>query len=329
MTSIFTTRIRLNKQGTGDNDSTWGTVLNNEVIELTDFAIAGYTTLNLAAADITLTANDGAADEARSAMLELTGTLVADRSVFIPTGVSKSYIIKNSTSGAFSSTILISGGTGTVIPQGGSTVVMTDGTTVTDVDSTSLGRLGTASTLDYASVTDYGVSSGSILPIQLLQVSISDLRYANVSSDETITGAYTFTSTTSFNTTAAATTATQVIFNAVEVIASATQAYSKPVSVAVASSAVSLDFSTGNNFTTILNGNVSIANPTTPQPGQSGIIYIRQDGTGSRTMSFNSDWDFPGGNAPTLSTAVSAVDALIYNVRTSTAISAFVQKNLS
>ncbi len=304
MTATYTTRIRLTKQGTGDNDSTWGVVLNDEVIDLTDYAIAGYTTISLAAGDVSLTINDGAADEARSAMLELTGTLTGDRGVYLPTNISKSYIVKNDTSGAYSTTVLINGGTGSAIPQGASVIVFTDGTTVTPAtDSTGLG-LGTAAELNF------GTSINELIP-----VSSADTRYANVSSDETITGAYTFTSTTSFNTT--------------EVIASATQAYSKPVSVAVASSAVSLDFSTGNNFTTILNGNVSIANPTTPQPGQSGIIYIRQDGTGSRTMSFNSNWDFAGGTAPTLSTAASAVDALIYNVQTSTAISAFVQQNLS
>ena len=311
MTATYTTRIRLTKQGTGDNDSTWGVVLNDEVIELTDYAIAGYTTISLAAGDVSLTINDGTADQARSAMLELTGTLTGNRGVYLPTNISKSYIVKNDTSGAYSTTVLINGGTGSAIPQGASVIVFTDGTTVTPAtDSTGLG-LGTAAELNF------GTSINELIP-----VSSADTRYANVSSDETITGAYTFTSTTSFNT-------TEVIFNTTEVIASATQAYSKPVSVAVASSAVSLDFSTGNNFTTILNGNVSIANPTTPQPGQSGIIYIRQDGTGSRTMSFNSNWDFAGGNAPTLSTAASAVDALIYNVQTSTAISTFVQQNLS
>ena len=144
-------------------------------------------------------------------------------------------------------------------------------------------------------------------------MSSADARYANVSSDETITGNYTFSSSTTFT---------------AQVIGTGAQAFSSPVSVAVASSAVALDFATGNNFTTILNGNVSIANPSNVQPGQSGIIYIVQDGTGSRTMSFNSNWKFEGGNAPTLSTGASDVDALIYNVRTSTAISAFSVLNI-
>ena len=302
MAATYTTRIRLTKQGTGDNDSTWGTVLNDEVIDLTDFAIAGYTTISLAAGDVSLTANDGTTDQARSAMLELTGTLSGNTGVYLPSGITKNYMVKNNTSGAFTATVLINGGTGHAVPQGGTAIVLTDGVTVSPaVDSTGLGY-GTAATLDF------GTGDANLIP-----VSSADDRYANVSSDETITGNYTFSSSTTFT---------------AQVIGTGAQAFSSPVSVAVASSAVSLDFSTGNNFTTILNGNVSIANPSNLQPGQSGIIYVVQDGTGSRTMSFNSDWKFTGGTAPTLSTAASAVDALIYNVRTSTAISAFPVLNI-
>ena len=309
MASTFTTRIRLNKQGTGDNDSTWGTVLNDEVIDLTDFAIAGYTTISLAGGDVSLTTNDGTADEARSAMLELTGTLTGDTGVYLPFGITKSYIVKNNTSGSFNATILIDGGTGTAVPQGGSIIVMTDGTTVTDaVDTTALG-LGTASTLNF------GTSVNELIP-----VSSADVRYVAVSTDSTITSAKTFTSATTFS---AITTFTSTV------VGTGSQAYSSPVSVAVATSAVVLDFATGNNFTTIINGNVSIANPSNPQPGQSGIIYIRQDGTGSRTASFAANWEFTGGTAPTLSTAADARDALIYNVVSATDISTFPVLNIS
>jgi hypothetical protein len=315
MASTFTTRIRLNKQGTGDNDSTWGIVLNDEVIELTDFAIAGYTTISLVGGDVSLTANDGAADTARSAMLELTGTLTGDTGVYLPSGITKSYIVKNNTSGSFNATILIDGGTGTAVPQGGSIIVMTDGTTVTDaVDTTALG-LGTASTLNF------GTSVNELIP-----VSSADVRYVAVSTDSTITSAKTFTSATTFSaitTFSASTTFTSTV------VGTGSQAYSSPVSVSVVTSAVSLDFATGNNFTTILNGNVSIANPVNPQPGQSGIIYVLQDGAGSRTMSFNANWKFEGGTAPTLSTAANARDALIYNVVSATDISTFPVLNIS
>lgn len=80
------------------------------------------------------------------------------------------------------------------------------------------------------------------------------------------------------------------------------------------------DFSASNNFSVTLGGNRTLANPTNIVAGQSGVIFVSQDGTGSRTLSYGSYWDFAGGNAPTLSTAASSVDLLAYVVRTTTSI---------
>lgn len=81
------------------------------------------------------------------------------------------------------------------------------------------------------------------------------------------------------------------------------------------------DFAANNNFTVTLGGNRSIANPTNIVAGQSGSIFLVQDATGSRTLSWGSYWDFAnGGTAPTLSTAANAVDRIDYVVRTSTSI---------
>jgi|DEB0MinimDraft_10_1074344.scaffolds.fasta_scaffold25755_2 hypothetical protein len=304
MASTYTTRIRLEKQGTGDNDSTWGVVLNENVIDLIDTAIAGYTTISLAAGDVSLTTNDGSADEARSAMLHLSGTLTGNTGVYLPSGISKIYVVRNSTSGAYDSTVLINGGTGHVVPQGSAVMVYTDGTTVAPVfDSTSFGY-GTAATLNF------GTSVNELIP-----VSAADVRYVTTSATQTVTGDKTYSGST--------------VYTSTTVQGVGTQAYSSPVSVAVSTSSVEYDLGAGNNFTTVLNANVTFENPVNPQPGQSGIIYVRQDGTGSRTVSFAANWQFSGGNGPTLSTAASAVDALIYNVRTSTAISGFFVTNLS
>ncbi len=80
------------------------------------------------------------------------------------------------------------------------------------------------------------------------------------------------------------------------------------------------DFATANNFTVTLAGNRTIANPTNLTAGQSGSIFIVQDGTGSRTAAWGSYWDFAGGTAPTLSTTAAAVDRVDYVVRSSTSI---------
>ncbi len=59
--------------------------------------------------------------------------------------------------------------------------------------------------------------------------------------------------------------------------------------------------------------NATLANPTNSQPGDSGVITITQDAAGNRTMAFDTDWKFSGGD-PTLSTAAGAVDVLVYYV---------------
>lgn len=89
------------------------------------------------------------------------------------------------------------------------------------------------------------------------------------------------------------------------------------------------DFSASCNFTVTLGGNRTLANPTNLVAGQSGSIFIVQDGTGSRTLSWGSYWDFAGGTAPTLSTAASSVDRIDYIVRSSTSIHTVFTANYS
>jgi len=77
-----------------------------------------------------------------------------------------------------------------------------------------------------------------------------------------------------------------------------------------------------NNFSVTLGGNRTLANPTNLTAGQSGVIVITQDGTGSRTLAYGSNFKFPGGTAPTLTTTASAVDVLAYYVESATRITA-------
>jgi len=89
------------------------------------------------------------------------------------------------------------------------------------------------------------------------------------------------------------------------------------------------DFSLSNNWSLTIGGNRTLANPTNLTAGQSGCIWITQDGTGSRTLAYGSYWDFTGGTAPTLTTTAAAVDCLVYAVQSSTKITATLITNLS
>ena len=81
MATSYTSRIRLEQQGDGENPNSWGAILNQNVFGLVDDAIGAYTTIGTSGSqlvnDTTLTTNDGASDAAHSAMLELQGYLVS------------------------------------------------------------------------------------------------------------------------------------------------------------------------------------------------------------------------------------------------------------
>lgn len=103
--------------------------------------------------------------------------------------------------------------------------------------------------------------------------------------------------------------------------------YSVEVATLTDGATITPDFEANQNFTVTLGGNRTLANPsnvTSDKVGQVGSIFVVQDGTGSRTLSFGSNWDFINGTAPTLSTAASAVDRIDYIVRSTTSIQAVV-----
>lgn len=105
-----------------------------------------------------------------------------------------------------------------------------------------------------------------------------------------------------------------------------TKAQRGAISALTDGATITPDFNEGNFYSVTLAGNRVLANPTNAAAGQSGSIFITQDGTGSRTLSFGSSWKFAGGVAPTLSTASGAEDRLDYVVKSSTHIQASLSK---
>ena len=85
---------------------------------------------------------------------------------------------------------------------------------------------------------------------------------------------------------------------------------------------IATDLALSNNFSVTLAGNRTLANPTNTVAGQSGSIFITQDGTGSRTLAFGTNFKFVAGTAPTLSTAASSIDRIDYVVAEATKIHA-------
>ena len=81
-----------------------------------------------------------------------------------------------------------------------------------------------------------------------------------------------------------------------------------------ATGSTTLDYDAYSNFILTFTGNVTLANPTTESVGQSGIIVIIQDGTGSRTIATGTDYEWPAGTEPAISTSANSVDILPYFV---------------
>jgi hypothetical protein len=99
-----------------------------------------------------------------------------------------------------------------------------------------------------------------------------------------------------------------------DVAQSFTAAQRGAVSALTDGATITADFALANNFSVTLGGNRTLANPTNLTVGQSGVIKVTQDGTGSRTLAYGSNWDFAGGTVPTLTTTANAVDILAYYV---------------
>ena len=130
MASTFTTNIRLEKQGDGENPNAWGTILNSNVIDLVDQAVAAYQIVSVSGTTpLTLSQVNGAADQSRKAILSFDGTLTAETSIIIPS-VNKMYYVRNNTSGSFALKIKTAGNTAATIEQGSNVMVATDGTNV-------------------------------------------------------------------------------------------------------------------------------------------------------------------------------------------------------
>ena len=308
--ATYTTRLRLEKQVTGENSNTWGTRLNTNVFSLVDTAIAGYTSVSLAGSTVTLSVENGSADSARSAMLELHGTLTSNVGVVIPS-VSKQYLVRNATAGSFTVTIKAAGGTGTAVTQGTTGIVYCDGASV---------RAATGG----VAVRNIGTSV-----TEIPDISIADARYTRISAANSFTGDNTFNSIVSVVGAAtfggAATFSSAATFNASVTFNSAVQvsgAAKGTIITLTDGASVIVSMAKANTFVVTLGGNRTLGFPSPIPPGQSGMIYIYQDGTGSRTLAYTSCWRFAGGSTPTLTTDAAAVDMLTYSVRTSATIDA-------
>jgi hypothetical protein len=327
MASTYTTRLRLEKQGDGENPNSWGDILNQNVIDLIDEAVAGYVVVSVSSVPVTLSENNGSVDQSRNASLEFAGTLTADVTITIPSH-EKTYFIRNLASGStVSATFAVkmktaSGNVYTVPDQ--NTFIACDGTNIhsitfpTSVSSFTANQLTVVSAVSAASgIFQTGIFTTNI---QTPRVSVSSSIAFGVVSVSAST-----TTTTDYFTIKGATGnigfGTKTPVKQLEITKSA-RAHVVSLSDVSVSVSIPIDFNIGQNFAIELTGNRTLENPTNCAAGQTGSIFIAQNVSGGKTLSFAGNWKFANGDAPTLTAVASAVDRLDYIVYTSTAVHA-------
>lgn len=135
MASSYSTDLKLELMVTGEKAGQWGDITNTN-LNILQQAIAGYEQIALnATTGATLTFTNGVTSDGKNAVLDLTGTITTSVNVIVPDGIEKSYIIRNSTSGAHQVIVKTSSGSGATFDTAdkGFKLVYSDGTDVVDV----------------------------------------------------------------------------------------------------------------------------------------------------------------------------------------------------
>ena len=100
MASSYSTDLKLELMVTGENAGTWGDKTNTN-LNLIQQAIAGFESIALTSTNTTLSMTNAAISDARNAVLKFTGTITANCTVFVASGIEKTYILENGTTGNF------------------------------------------------------------------------------------------------------------------------------------------------------------------------------------------------------------------------------------
>ncbi len=181
MASSFSTDLKLELMVTGENAGTWGDKTNSN-LNLVQQAIAGFESISIAggAQTTNLLMSNAALSQARNAVIKLTGVITGNQIVTVPTGIEKTYIVQNGTTGAFTVQFIQAGGTGTTFSttDKGIKILFADGTNINPVDLDTLsGTIATAQIEDLA-VTSGKLASFAVTSARLASFAVTTSRLA-------------------------------------------------------------------------------------------------------------------------------------------------------
>ena len=100
MASSYSTDLKIELMVTGEKDNQWGDITNTN-LNLVQQAIAGFESIAITSTNTTLLMTDAQISQARNAVLKFTGAITANCTVFVASGIEKTYTVDNATTGAF------------------------------------------------------------------------------------------------------------------------------------------------------------------------------------------------------------------------------------
>ena len=133
MASSTSSDLKLELITTGEKSGTWGTITNTN-LQILEQAASGYLSLSVASSDVALSLANHATANGKNLYYKLTGTLTANRTVTMPDGSERVFIVEDATARSASNytlTVKTVSGTGLVLPIGSTTVLYSDGTNIT------------------------------------------------------------------------------------------------------------------------------------------------------------------------------------------------------
>src|SRR5210317_1675279 len=316
MANSTSASLKLTVQATGENSGTWGQFTNTNLLIL-EQAIGGYDAVALnATTGATLTFSNGVLSNGKNQVIKLTGTITSNVDVVIPDSIEKTYIIENATSGAFTVTFKTSSGTGVTW---GSTdkstkIVYSDGTKVVDT--------GLISNI----VEDTSPQLGADLDTNSFNIKFDDATGIKDDSDnEQLLFQKTATAVNYFEMTNSATgnnpalsveggdadVGLNIATKGTGLIKFDNAAYNNEVALTDGAT-INWAVNTSPVAKVTLGGNRTIAAPSGGATGQFVSLLIIQDGTGSRTVTWNAVYEFASDTAPTLTTTANKGDLFVF-----------------
>jgi hypothetical protein len=299
MASTYTSRLKLERQASGENSGNWGNLVNY-VLNRIDSTVRGYIAVSVAgSANVTLVSNTSTSntddsstdDQVHNKVIEFTGVLTGAIHVFTD-AVEGDYTLFNNTTGSYSLTFANTGhaANGVAITQGSRAIVYTDGSTIYDAL--------TSVFLNSPKINENVAVTSTATELNILDgvtATAAELNYSDLATLGTTAASKVFTADANN-----LTTVSGAVANVEDTLTDG--------------ATITWDVIDSPVAKVTLGGNRTLSAPsgTTPIAGQFISLTVIQDATGSRTLTWNSAYEFTADTAPTLTTTASKADLFVF-----------------